>query len=246
MAKEPPNKKISDEKRIEVCKRWQAGEKAAELASEFGVSSNTIYAILKRNKITASASGKNTASREVSEFAKRVRSILWRTDKRRYEKWQQKVASLETDGGMSRREAIVQASKDYTELRKLFREFNVSDYDPNEDSHAGIEHKSSPSVRKGIPYTGEKLTQLDSLRWASTSAGHYLNTGSPPDKAPNAECFFYYRMALDEPREFMSRMVQLFARYDESTAEEKRVKRDTEMAVDEIMRNLTLLEKEDA
>jgi len=242
----PSNRKLSDEQRIEICERWKAGEQVKELAEEYGVSTKTIDRVLRRNNVTSPATNVRTAQRELQEFTKRVRSILWRSDPTRvkYNAWQDRVNSLEA-GGMARKEAIVQASKDFPELTKLFREYNVSDYDPHEGSHPKVEHHGTPKARKGIPYTGEKLTQLDSLRWAAQAAGHFLNTGVPPERAPNAECYLYYRMAQDEPKEFLSRIIQLFARYDESSAEEKRMKKRSKMAIDEIMENLRVLEEEE-
>ena len=75
----------------------------------------------------------------IGAFTKRVKSTLWRKDKRKFSEWEEKVEALQKEGH-TKHTAVVQASLGYPELKVLFKECDVSRYmlDPEQMCGAAI------------------------------------------------------------------------------------------------------------
>ena len=122
--------KLTDEQRVEIAELHVLGKTHAELAEQFGVSPTTIQKTTSRINVgrpTKPTQGlRSMPAAALTEFSKRAKSILWRQDggkvKKNYDRWKRLVEELKTDGGCTREQAIIQASKDFPCLKRLFRD----------------------------------------------------------------------------------------------------------------------------
>ncbi len=192
-------------------------------------------------------------SRVVTEFAKRVKSALWRQDtgkeRPKYDAWVKKVVELESSegAGYTHAQAIVQASKDYTCLFRLFREYDLSAFDPNPDSHPQI-RKFGESKSKDISEViceGKKQPYRQSLNWALDNAGTYLRTGVEPVTCPNDIAWYLYEQAKAEPKDFLGKVNQVEMRGDSESEDVRNAKKSGRRSIAEIDMMLSELESED-
>lgn len=49
---------------------------------------------------------------------------------------------------------------------------------------------------------------LENVRWAMAAAGEFARTGEKPTTCPNDACWFLYQQAIDNPKEFMTKVGQ--------------------------------------
>lgn len=213
--------KLTDEQREEVARRHVAGETMDDLAKAFGVVKQTIHRICKqRGAVRDPAKPAPANAIEVTQFTKRVRSVLWRqdngADKKTYDAWSARVAALESPdgGGYTKTQAVVRASKEFPCLHRLFREYDLTAYDPNPDSHPTIQTFGKPVTEITVMNEGIEQSYRESLRWAIDAAGEYLNTGKQPATCPCNAAFFLYRQALGEPRDFLAKLGQIEIKAD--------------------------------
>lgn len=180
-----------------------------------------------------------------TEFQKHARSILWRQDrgykheeKKTYNAWMEGIAVLK-DGGFSYREAVVEASKSFLCLHRLFREYDVSMYDSNSENfvvHGGISLKD-------IKSEGKEQSHRDNLNWAITAAGEFLRTGKDPATCPNDAAYYLYMQAKDQPKDFLSRFNQIESKSTESE-EDRKSKKATRRSIEELESMLDTLDEE--
>ncbi len=191
-------------------------------------------------------------SRVVTEFAKRVKSALWRQDtgkeRPKYEAWIKKVAELESSegAGYSHAQAIIQASKDYTCLFRLFREYDLAAFDPNPDSHPQI-RKFGESKSKDISEViceGKKQPYRQSLNWALNNAGTFLRTGLEPVTCPCDIAWYLYVQAKNEPKDFLGKVNQVEMKGDSESEDVKNAKKSGRRSIAEIDAMLATLEEE--
>ncbi len=237
-----------------ICARWQAGDSQKAIGKDHGVSPGKIKKILLElnayDRIKRPRVGNGT---DVKAFLKAARSILWRhdggTDHPSFEKWEKRVADLMSGdgGGLSKNEAIIRASKEFNCLHRLFREYDVSAFDPNPESHPTIKYWGDASgieVAEGkVKFEGIEYSYRDSLRWAADQAGNFLSTGKHPESAPNGTAWFFYRQAIDEPKDFMSKVGSMESKTDESAGEAG--KKTACLAIEEIHEHLEKLEEKE-
>ena len=192
-------------------------------------------------------------SRVVTEFAKRVKSALWRQDSGKkhpkYDAWVKKVAELESSegAGYSHAQAVVQAAKDYTCLFRLFREYDLVAFDPNPDSHPQI-RKFGESKSKDISEViceGKKQPYRQSLNWALDNAGTFLRTGLEPVTCPCDAAWYLYILAREEPKDFLGKVNQVELRGDSESESVKNAKKSGRRSIKEIDEMLAELEVDD-
>ncbi len=189
-------------------------------------------------------------SRVVTEFAKRVKSALWRQDPDkkhpRYDIWTKKVAELESSegAGYSHAQAIVQASKDYTCLHRLYREFDTIAFDPNPDSHPQIRRfgESKSKDLSEVICEGKKQPYRQSLNWALDNAGTFLRTGLEPVTCPCDTAWYLYIQARNEPRDFLTKVNQVEMKGDSESEDVRNAKKSGRRSIAEIDAMLAELE----
>jgi len=251
--RKPPlsrNAKLTDEQRDEIAERYVAGEKQADLAREFGVSTEAISKTCKRRgAIRPRIKPDPATASNVAEFAKRARSILWRqntgTEKPEYDAWTERVEELER-GGLDRSRAIVRASKEFRCLHRLFREYDVSEFDPNPESHPTIRHFGGhgSSGEEKIRSEGKQQSYRESLRWAIEAAGRHLRTGETPTSCPCDAAYYLFRQAIDEPRDFMGRIGQIESKTDADAEARRNAEKSGRRSIAEIDKMLARLNEE--
>jgi hypothetical protein len=192
---------------------------------------------------------RSTPAFAITEFVKRARSILWREDVHRkdkkkpsYDRWTQTVEDLKSGSGYTYHQAVVQASKDYMCLRRLFREYDVQKYDPNPDSHPDIYHFGDanepldPVVNEGL-----NLSYRENLNWALAAAGEFLRKGSSPSSCPNDQAYYLYVQATESPKEFMQRLGQVESKGDSELDANRAMRGEAKRSINEIEEMLDTL-----
>ncbi len=191
-------------------------------------------------------------SRVVTEFAKRVKSALWRQDtgkeKPKYDAWIKRVAELESsDGaGYTHAQAVVQASKDYTCLFRLFREYDLSAFDPNPESHPNIRQFGEPRSKDTdeVICEGKKQPYRQSLQWALDNAGTFRRTGNDPVSCPCDAAWYLYELAKEEPKDFLGKVNQVEMRGDSESEDSRNAKKSGKRSIAEIDMMLATLEED--
>lgn len=231
-------RKLSDEERSEIVERYRQGESSPILAAAYEVHKNTILKVIKQAGVLRPKSARSDQSQSVADFAKRCRSILWRQDKDHatYEKWQRRAEELESPdgGGYTRYEAVVRAAKEFPCLRRLFREYDVSLFDPNPESHPDIQNHGVPLASAKVTSQNVEQSHRENLRWAIDAAGTTLRTGMVPTSCPNDAAYYLYRQAIEEPRDFLSRFNQVEGKEDGDASAQRSIQKSGKRAVAEI------------
>lgn len=243
------DRKINDEQKAEIVSLRQAGVPYKEIAAKLGISVGLACKYAK--KLLPSDTDFKPApgdSATITEFTKRVRSILWRensgADKKSYNSWTARVAELESPGGgeMTHSQAVVRASKEFACLHRLFREYDLSDFDPNPDSHPTIKHFGKPLADAQVVSEGIEQSYRDSLRWAIDAAGMHLRTGDHPETCPCDAAFYLYRQAIESPKDFMAKVGQIEMKVDAESAAAKSARKSGNRSVQELDAMLQELE----
>jgi transposase len=250
--------KLTDEQRDQIVDRYLLGESAQKMAGEFGVSYKTINVLLhKRGAMNLSTPGRRSSpTKEVSNFAHRAKSVLWRQDagavKKTYEAWKARVDKLskENGGPYTKEQAIVQASKDFPCLGKLYREFDVSEHDPNPESHpqhaAGRQQPGASFAEGGgVQNEGVEQGYRENLAWALEAAGTFLRTGTKPTSCPNDTSWYLYTQAVESPKEFLQRVAQVEGKGDHESEEQRNSRKSAKRSADEIDQMLSTLDGEE-
>ena len=241
---------LTQDQELELAERFAAGDPTDELAADFGVFPDTVRSIAKKHRKKrprppiAIASG-------IKEFAKRARSILWRqdsgTEKKTYEKWKERLSELQSSDGanMSYEQAVVRTSKEFPCLIKLFREYDVREFDPNPESHPEITYFGKATVDNAdIECEGVEQSYRDSLRWAIAAAGRYLRTRKHPETCPCDAAFYLYRQAIEEPKDFMGKVGQIESKADSESEAINSARKVGKRAILEIDAMLAELDEE--
>ena len=241
--------KLTEEQRQNIADRFVAGEEQQALADEFEVCKNTIVRVC-RDLHAVRAKPRPAKVKDLTEFASRARAILWRQDtgkaeKKSFDSWKARVEELaaKDGGGLTKNEAIVRASKDYTCLGRLFREFDVRAYDPNPESHAHIQHFGEQPKHE---VQSEDIDQSyrESLRWAMHAAGTTSRTGVTPTVCPCDRAWYLYEQAVSDPKDFLMRVGQVEAKEDAADADRRNAKESGARSIAEIDDMLSELENE--
>jgi hypothetical protein len=240
----PP--KLTPEQRKEICDRFVDGELQKALAAEYGVCVGTITKVVSHAGAKRARPGFSPVN-GIAEFASRAKSKLWRADpgadKTQYDAWVARVAALQSeDGGrLTHSQAIVRASKEFPCLTRLFREYDVSEFDPNPESHPQIQHfgKLAPAA---VVSEGKELSYRDSLRWAIDAAGAYLRTGKDPETCPCDAAWYLYRQAIEEPKDFLAKVGQVESKGDGESTDKRNIRKAGQRSIAEIDSMLSELE----
>jgi len=183
------------------------------------------------------------AATDYQEFAKRAKSVLWRQDqgkdKPHWDRWKARIEFLNSPagGGFTKPQAIIRASKEFPCLQRLFREYDVSSYDPTPDSHPQL------VMKKDIEPTGTladvlceniKQSYRESLQWAIEAAGQYQRTGKKPLSCPCDTAYYLYQQAITEPKDFLGRVGQIESKGVGESAEDKDARRAGKRSIKEI------------
>lgn len=246
--------KLTSDQRDEIARRYIAGESQYDLAKEFGVSQSNVQKLCQaRNAIRPPEAAKNR--QDMAEFVKRAHSVLWRQDhgkeKPTYDAWKARVAALESEegGGYDHNQAVVRASKEFPCLHILFREYDLRQYDPNPESHAEIRYYGKTpgmaNLNVEVQSEGKDLPYRENLRWALDAAGAYRRTMQHPATTPNDAAWYLYCQAIQDAKEFLSRVGQIESKGDSESEASRNSRKSGKKMVDEINRMLDELDRED-
>jgi hypothetical protein len=172
----------------------------------------------------------------MKEFRKRARSILWRQDgkdKKVYDRFERLIQEFIKDGAMTPDQAVVEAAKDFQCLKKLFREFDVVEYDPHPESHPDTpapEKERKSTIRN----EGKELSYRENISWALTAAGEYLRKDIEPKSCPNDQAYFLFIQAKEQPKEFMQRLGQVESKGDDGREKTRLARKSSRRAAEEI------------
>ncbi len=246
---------MEQDKQRDMCLARLKGGTHVELAAEFECCEATVARILKENKVKApprkprARKPAAATGSQIKLFASRVRSILWRQDREKYNEWSNRVAWLSSKegGDYTESQAVIRASKEFPALELLFREYDVSEFDPNPESHPRIVHPSPGGITNydSIECEDVKQSYRDSLRWAMDAAGAKLRSGELPEKCPNDIAFYLFRQAIEEPKDFMQKVSQMELKVDRDDEDRQNFRKDARKSVAEIDDYLEELELEE-
>jgi hypothetical protein len=189
----------------------------------------------------------------MAEFSSRAKSILWRQDtggdedRKAYNRWKERVEFLASkDGGMLKyNEAVVRASKEFPCLARLFREYDVREYDPNPDSHPHIQHVGTPSAcEQNVECDGIEQGYRENLRWAIEAAGETARTGLVPARCPSNTAWYLYEQAIADPKDFLAKVGQVESKGDAAEADRRNIRIAGARSIAEIDGYLSELEFE--
>ncbi len=182
--------------------------------------------------------------KQVQEFRSRCRSMLWRHDggvKKEYERFEARVSALMDRSKYGILQATVQAAKDHKCLKRLFREYDVSAFDPNPDSHPSL--VSDDLEITDIKNEEKEQTHRENLQWAIAMAGRYLRTNEEPAVVPNDAAYYLYQQACAEPKDFLSKFNQIESKGDSELDERKKSRNAGKRRIEEIDEMLSMLEE---
>lgn len=242
-----PESKLSEDKKAEIVIRYMDGATYVELSRDYGVAVSTIRKYAKAGGAKKPTRPKQAApATSMVEFKKRAKSILWRQesgndkDRKTYYSWMKKIEDFEK-GGMNAQQATIQASKDFSCLARLFREYDISGNDPHPDSHPQIQQYGQQAPMEGIECEGRDQSHRENLMWAIAAAGKLLRTGDAPETAPNDAAYFLYRQACDDPKEFLGKFTQVDMRSGDDLEEHRLAKKSGQRSIEEINEMLQTL-----
>jgi hypothetical protein len=246
------DRKLTDEQIKELAQKYLDGAPYTRLATEYGVSATTAKNVCL--KVGAIRTVKpRSATADLHEFEKRSKSVLWRqnqgTEKPAYDTWKARIAALESqDGGnYTHNQAVVVASKEFPCLHPLFRDYDLLQFDPNPTSHPNIQHFGRVAVGKfaqpQIVNEGRQLSYRDSLRWAISAAGNYDRTKQMPTICPCDTAWYLFRQAIDEPKDFLTRVGQIESKGDSGDEDSKNAMKACKKSVAEIDAMLAELDR---
>jgi len=200
--------KINDRQRAEIARRYAAGESQRKLAAEFGVSVLRVAEVCKRRGARRKLKP-FVKSGDMEFFAVRAKAALQRQSPEDLPAWTARVEALSSKyGGLTLHQAVVSASKEFPCLHRLFKEFDVSEFDVNPDANKNIPRYVQKPEAKVVVNEGKKLSYRDQLSWALDAAGEFLRTGVEPEKCPCDSAYFLYVQAKEDPKNFLGRVSQ--------------------------------------
>ena len=232
-------KHLTDEDINEIVEMYIKGGNILSIAAHFAVTRHIISKVLDDKGIQRQKK-ERVKSRDMAEFASRVKSMLWRqnrgADKKIYNQWKARVEELEADtgAGYNHNQAIVRAAKEFPVLNRLFREFDVRDFDPNPESHPAIQHYGQLPDNGQAVCEGTEQSYRESLRWAIDAAGRHLRTGEIPKSCPCDAAWYLYRQAIDEPKDFMGKVGQIESKTDLDSEARKNMSKSAKKSIAEI------------
>lgn len=187
--------------------------------------------------------------RSIQDFAKKARSLLWgmddgkREDKKNYLKWEERIKELQEESGLVKKVAIVQASKEFSILLPLFREFDVSRYDLDLDDKGKVGPTVSKEKLTAIICEDKKLSRLEELEWACAAAGKFMRTREMPETCPNDAAFFWLQQAIEEGKHFLDKVMQMTCKNMEEAEQQRRASLSGRRCIEEIEEMLEVIEQ---
>lgn len=186
-------------------------------------------------------------NRSVQAFVTKAKKLLWRVNRQDFTDFLENIKRLQTEKNYTKSQAAVMAAKEFTCLLDLFKEFDVSQFDPDPTSHQQVdrlagftsdhnkpeaERKTTTPARDEIRITGIEGTLRENLNWAMEAAGRFLRTSESPRECPNDSAYYLYRRAVDEPKEFLMRLGQVEGK--SADAGQTGIKTETKRSVKEL------------
>lgn len=236
--------KLSDEQKVEIVRRHQAGELVSELALEFGVVPTTI---LRYVKLAAEKDGLEPKPPEAEVkltktdaeiLGKRIRQTLWKKEhgkkeKKMYTRWSMLVKEYRKHGGLNYGQAIIEAAKEFPCLERLVQEYDSTPIKKEKESTGEVQVE------------GRELSHRENLNWAIEAAGKFQRIREKPKSVPNDSAFYLYHLAIDEPKDFLGKFNQIEARGDDEQEKQQQIRKRGQRTIDEINDMLKTLEEEE-
>jgi len=204
----------------------------------------------------------------LTAFRAEARKTLWAQDSGSdkgalYRQWERRIEELEKTG-LTRPQAMVTASKEFPCLTRLFRQFDLSHYDPDPnlapvgtgaENEARLHSKAEPALPiaqlspSGVPESkgldvptkptgvvcdNVEATHLDNLRWAADAAGHFMRTNKSPRTCPNNSAWFLFRMAIEDHKAFLDKLHGVEMRARDDAEREASLRNTSNRGIEEI------------
>ena len=169
----------------------------------------------------------------ITDFVKRVRTVLWGIDQDQYNRWIDRIENLKSMGYQIH-EAQVRAAKEFPACRPFFREYDIKQFDRDSGSHPDIVFFGDERRSRQIVSEGRDMSYRENLRWAAMAAGQHLRTGDEFYDVPNDTAFYLYQQALGDPKDFMTKLGTMEGREDMESMLEKSTRKVADRAVGEI------------
>ena len=95
------------------------------------------------------------------------------------------------------------------------------------------------SMKNGIVESEDiELSHRECLQWAMDAAGRFLRTKQHPMRCPNDAAYFLYQQAIDQPKEFLTKVTQMEAKVDNQGLAGKRATQKSIREVDKLLEAL--------
>lgn len=181
------------------------------------------------------------------EFEKRINKVLWNRGSGKthveYDNFKARVAELEANSGYNHGQAVVTAAKEFPVLHKLFRDYDIREFNPNPESHPEIHYyggtkKAGEAIEAGdIIMEDTELSYRENLQWAMGAAGKFAREKRHPGVCPNDTAWFLYEMAISEPDKFLMRVGQVEVKASDAD-EQRATSRASRRSIAELNRML--------
>ena len=231
-------RKFSPEVEAEIADEYVKGLSQDKLCKKYDTCRPVVARILK--EYGAKRPEHVIEKRNINEFESRAKSALWRQDpgkaenRKSYNTWMEKVKFLESQEGAAytHAQAVVQASKDHPCIARLFREYDLSAFDPNPESHPQI--YQPPGAPDEVICEGKKQSYKDSLRWAIEAAGTFMRTGIQPSSCPCDAAYYLYKQAIGEPKDFLTKVGQVESKGSNESEDEANARKSSKRTIAEL------------
>ena len=235
-----PPRVLNIHQRIAIVEQWQRGIAQNKLAGEYGVAVGTVTKIINEAGLKRYGDEPDLPSelqepeKKLSQYVKFVTEVKEILRDQAFDgkgidahtTWMNWVEILGKEG-FTRQQAVVEGSKGFACLRRLYMKYDVWEFDTKPDSHPDIKHKrdmQKSKDTKSVPSDGRELSYRENIRWAAAAAGRWLRIRKEPESTPNDSAWFFYVMAKEEPKDFMTKISAVEAK-DTGEGEDERVTR---------------------
>jgi hypothetical protein len=144
---------------------------------------------------------------------------------------------------MTKMQALVTASKEFPQLRKLMDEYDFSDVEKTVDPTL-VQPVDESNTTGDIHVQDRDLSYRENLRWAANAAGLKLRTGKLPATCPNNTAYYLFKMAIEEPKDFMAKVTSVESKIDKEEESRQGMRREALTAEADIHAQLRTLNEE--
>ncbi len=176
-------------------------------------------------------------------FEQRVKTLLWgrmrgpEKERPDYVEWQRLIKEWKDEKKVGRRQAVVNASLAFDCLSVIIADYDLTQY--------GIPGSEKNPKSLSIPSEGINQSYRENLRWAQAAAGKFMRTKEEPETCPNDAAYYLYQQAIQDPKDFLSKVGQVEAKSTSQDEIEEDDRKQATRSIDEIDEMLATLDEEE-